>query len=75
MNKKILELQFATADGKSRTFKVNVAQNNLDPLTVTEAMNQIIAANAFELDGLDLYHARKAARYVESIITPIFEEA
>lgn len=74
MNRKILELQFATADGKSRNFKINDARDHLDPLTVRNAMDRIIAANAFEQDEVVLYHEKKGARYVESIVTPIFEE-
>lgn len=59
--------------GKSRTLTLNNPRANLDRETVETAMDQLIAADAFEKDADGLYAVKQAARYVETITTPVFD--
>lgn len=70
---KILQMEFKSAEGKSRTLRLNNPRENLDRETVETAMEQIIEADAFEKDTYGLYAAKHAARYVETITTPLFD--
>lgn len=70
---KILQMEFMSAEGKSRTLRLNNPRANLDRETVEAAMDQIIAVAAFEKDAYGLYASKQAARYVETITTPLFD--
>lgn len=70
---KILQMEFKSVAGKSRTLTLNNPRANLDRETVETAMDQLIAADAFEKDADGLYAVKQAARYVETITTPVFD--
>ena len=68
-----LELQFATAEGKSRTLSVNQPAMDLDQATVEAAMEAIVAQGIFEHEGVQLYNQVKGARYVTRTVDDVFE--
>lgn len=68
-----LELKFRTADGKSRNLSLRNPLENLTPAEIQPAMDAIIALSAFEVDGLNPYASVDSARYVERIVTDIFD--
>ena len=51
---KILQMEFKSAEGKSRTLRLNNPRENLDRETVETAMDQIVAADAFEKEEVFL---------------------
>ncbi len=68
-----LELQFATAEGKSRALSINQPAMDLDPVAVQTAMETIAERNIFEQDGISLYNTIKGARYVTRTVEEVFE--
>lgn len=70
---KTLELKFSTSTGKTKTMSVKDPILNLSPEITQQAMDKIINLNIFEVDGVNPYAGRLSARYVERILTDIFE--
>lgn len=67
---KKIELLFENEDGKTVKFSLDQPVEPVDPETVKEVMDEIIAQNAFESKGGDLV-SKKSARLVENIIEDI----
>lgn len=67
---KRIELFFENEDGKTVKYTLDKPIEPIDPETVKEAMDEIIAQNAFDSSGGDLV-AKKSARIVEHIIEEI----
>lgn len=70
---KTLELKFSTSAGKTKTMSVKDPILDLSPVVAQQAMDKIINLNLFEVDGVNPYAGRLSARYVERILTDIFE--
>ncbi|MBM6615910.1 DUF2922 domain-containing protein [Desemzia sp. RIT804] len=70
---KTLELKFSTSAGKTKTMSVKDPILDLSPTVAKQAMDKIINLNIFEVDGVNPYAGRLSARYVERILTDIFE--
>lgn len=70
---KRLELRFATSEGKSRVLGINQPALDLEPEVVEAAMEEIIAQDMFELEGVKLYTKSIGARYVTRTVEDIFE--
>lgn len=67
---KVLELKFKNADGKIVTYSLEQPIEPVDPVSVTEAMEDIISQNVFTSSGGDLvevHSARIVERYEEEI--------
>ncbi|WP_423190461.1 DUF2922 domain-containing protein [Alkalibacterium sp. f15] len=72
---KRLELRFETGEGKTKVIGVEQAAENLDPLVVQSAMEQIINQDMFEDQGIKMFTKIKDARYVTRIVEDIIAEA
>lgn len=70
---KTLELKFGTSAGKTKTLSVNDPILDLSPETTQQAMSNIINLNMFDVEGINPYVSQLSARYVERVITDIFE--
>lgn len=68
-----LELKFRTADGKSRNLSLRNPLEGLTPTEIQPAMDAIIELGAFDIDGINPYAGVDSARYVERIVTDIFD--
>lgn len=67
---KVLELKFDVENGKSMTFSINEPNTELTPSEIREAMESIIAADVFHLNGFSLV-AINQARIIERNVTDI----
>ncbi|MBC5635710.1 MULTISPECIES: DUF2922 domain-containing protein [Ornithinibacillus] len=67
---KVLELKFENTDGKIVTYSLEQPIEPVDPASVSEAMNEIIAQNAFTSSGGDLV-AKHSARIVDRTVEEI----
>ncbi|MFO8068540.1 MAG: DUF2922 domain-containing protein [Alkalibacterium sp.] len=72
---KRLELRFETGEGKTKVIGIDQPAENLDPLVVQSAMEQIITQDMFEDEGIKLFTKIKDARYVTRTVEDIIEEA
>lgn len=70
---KTLELKFSTSAGKTKTMNVKDPILDLSPTVAQQAMDKIINLNIFEVNGVNPYAGKLSARYVERILTDIFE--
>lgn len=70
---KSLELIFKTGLGKTKTLTVQNPILELNPETAQAAMNDISALKMFNVDGAESYAVPQSARYVERLVTDIFE--
>ena len=70
---KQLELIFKNGADKNRTLRIKQPKENLSPDIVQQAMERIVEADAFYLEGEKLYAELSSARYVERIVTDIFK--
>lgn len=67
---KVLELKFKNQEDKVVTLSLEAPIEPVNPALITDAMNQIIAGNAFSSSGGDFvekHSARIVERYVETI--------
>lgn len=71
---KQLNLVFMTSADKTRVLRLNYADENLAADQVKAAMAKIASADLFEQKGVQLYKTPVAAKYVERIETPIFND-
>lgn len=67
-----LDLQFKTAQGKSRTMGIRDPKAELDREIVEGAMQTIAQQAMFENEGDQLYAKVKGARYVTRTVDEIF---
>lgn len=71
---KRLELRFESGEGKTKVIGIDQPAENLDPLVVEGAMEQIISQGMFEVEGIQLFTKIKDARYVTRTVEDIIEE-
>ncbi|AZP04963.1 DUF2922 domain-containing protein [Jeotgalibaca ciconiae] len=67
-----LELKFKTAEGKTRNLSLKNPVTDLTSEQVQPAMEAIIELDAFEVKGVNPYAGLDSARYVERVVTDIF---
>lgn len=67
---KQLELKFLNEDGKTVTYSLDNPVEPADPEAVKDAMDEILAQNAFETSGGGLVE-KKTARIVERTVEEI----
>ncbi|WP_368645592.1 DUF2922 domain-containing protein [Alkalibacterium putridalgicola] len=72
---KRLELRFETGEGKTKVIGIDQPVENLDPLVVQTAMEQIIGQDMFEVEGIKQFTKIKDARYVTRTVDDIIAEA
>lgn len=72
---KRLEMRFETGEGKTKVIGIDQPAENLDPIVVQAAMDQIISQDMFEDKGIKLFTKIKDARYVTRTVEDIIEEA
>ncbi|WP_318766677.1 DUF2922 domain-containing protein [Lactiplantibacillus carotarum] len=70
---KTLDLSFKTSLNKVHHIKLHYANDNLSKEIVTKAMADLAATKLFGKDGENLVAEPLAAKYVETIETPIIE--
>lgn len=70
---KTLELRFNTSLGKAKTMSVQDPILDLTSAEAQKAMDDIIALDLFENEGVNLYASVVGARYVERVVEDIFE--
>lgn len=70
---KTLELKFSTSAGKTKILSVKDPILDLSPQVAQQAMANIIDLNMFTVEGINPYVAQLSARYVERVVTDIFE--
>ena len=71
---KQLNLVFMNSADKTRVLRLSYVDENLGADQVKAAMAKIATANLFEKDDVQLYKKPIAAKYVERIETPIFND-
>ena len=67
---KTLQLNFNTASGKKVSLTVDEPRADLTPQSIEAAMQEIIAANVFEINGAPLATA-VSARVIERNVTEL----
>ena len=67
---KTLQLNFNTASGKKVSLTVDEPRADLTPQSIEAAMQEIIAANVFEINGASLATAG-SARVIERNVTEL----
>lgn len=72
---KRLELRFENGEGKTKVIGIEQPIENLEPLVVQTAMEQIINQDMFEVEGIKQFSKIKDARYVTRTVEDIIEEA
>ncbi|MFB9769743.1 DUF2922 domain-containing protein [Lactiplantibacillus modestisalitolerans] len=70
---KTLDLSFKTSQNKVHHFKVHYANDNLAPAVVQQAMADLVTAKLFSKNGENLLAEPLAAKYVETVETPVIE--
>ncbi|CAM3281661.1 DUF2922 domain-containing protein [Lactiplantibacillus plajomi] len=70
---KTLDLSFKTSKNKVHHVKLHYANDNLSKEVVSQAMAELSASKLFNKGGEDLVAQPLAAKYVETIETPIIE--
>lgn len=70
---KTLELKFATSAGKTKTLSVKDPILNLSAEVAQQAMGNISDLNMFQIEGINPYVSGLSARYIERLVTDIFE--
>ena len=68
-----LESTFLNSEGKSHRFSVNNPDTSKSPEEIKEALTLLTTLGIFEKDGVGLFRQVVKAKYVETIVTPIFE--
>lgn len=70
---KTLELKFGTSTNKTKTMSVKDPLLDVSSQAAQKAMADIIQLNMFEVEGVNPYVTSLSARYVERLVTDIFE--
>jgi len=68
---KTLDLSFKTSLNKVHHVKLHYANDNLSKEVVSKAMAELVATKLFTKDGENLVAEPLAAKYIETIETPI----
>ncbi|OYQ65254.1 DUF2922 domain-containing protein [Aerococcus sp. 1KP-2016] len=69
----VFELKCKTADNKSRTITIKNPKANLDAATVEQALNALVAADAFiNEDGYKIFVTPVSGRYVNRQVQEIY---
>ena len=68
-----LESTFLNSIGKSHRFSVNNPDTSKSPEEIKELLTLLTTLDIFEKDGVGLFKQVVKAKYVETIVTPIFE--
>lgn len=71
---KSLELKFLDTEGKTKTLTIREPEANLDEAAIRQVMDDIVAQQLFENEGNQLYVQVKSARYVERLVTDVFDD-
>lgn len=69
---KTLNMIFLNEEEKKVTLKPKVARDNLSAEEVKQVMDDICSLGLFEKNGIHVYHETFAAKYTETIVTPLF---
>ena len=69
---KSLNLTFKGSLGKTHSLKLAYANDGLDKKIIKDAMDQLAELQIFSTNGEKLYETPVAAKYVETITTPVF---
>lgn len=72
---KSLELKFLDTEGKTKTLTIREPEPNLDEATVRQVMDDIVNQQLFENEGNQLYVQVKSARYVDRLVTDVFDNS
>ena len=70
---KTLDMSFKTSTNKIHHMKLRYASDGLTKEVVAKARADLAASNLFVKDGANLLAAPVAAKYVETVETPIIE--
>ncbi|AVK62260.1 DUF2922 domain-containing protein [Lactobacillus sp. CBA3605] len=70
---KILDMSFKTSTNKIHHLKLRYASDGLTKEVVTKAMADLVATNLFNKEGENLIVEPVAAKYVETLETPIVD--
>ena len=68
-----LESTFLNSEGNSHRFSVNNPDTTKSPEEIKELLTLLTTLDIFEKDGVGLFKQVVKAKYVETIVTPIFE--
>ncbi|MCH4171624.1 MAG: DUF2922 domain-containing protein [Lactobacillus sp.] len=71
---KQLQMTFNNNEGKKTSLVLAEVKQDLDAETVKGAMQQLTDSQLFIKDGVALYAEVLGAKYVERIVTEVFEE-
>lgn len=69
---KTLDLEFLNKVGKAKHLRMAYANQDLDEVTVKQAMDTIAGLKIFEQDLINPYATPRSAQYIERKVTPIF---
>ena len=70
---KTLELKFGTSINKTKTISVKDPLLDVTSEAAQKAMADIIRLNMLDIEGVNPYATSLSARYVERLVTDIFE--
>lgn len=70
---KVLRLSFLNEEKKKKSMTLANAAGDLTAEEVRAAMDEIVQANVFEKDGVDLYKVPDSAEYIERTVSPLFD--
>ncbi|AMV60617.1 hypothetical protein ADU72_1258 [Pediococcus damnosus] len=71
---KQLDMEFVSSLGKVRHIKLKYVSEDLEPAAVKTAMTQLAGLKVFVKDDEELYAQPQAAKYIETINTPLFDD-
>ncbi|GEL15198.1 DUF2922 domain-containing protein [Pediococcus cellicola] len=71
---KQLDMEFLSSLGKVRHVKLKYVNEGLDATAVRAAMAQLAGLKLFVKDEEELYAKPQAAKYIETIDTPLFDD-
>lgn len=72
---KALQLSFYDKEGATKRINIKDGKEDLTQEVVEKSMNDIITANIFERNGVDMYNKPKSAEYVERTVKSIFDHS
>ncbi|GAB5054796.1 MULTISPECIES: DUF2922 domain-containing protein [Pediococcus] len=71
---KQLDMEFVSSLGKVRHIKLKYVNEGLEAPAVKTAMTQLAGLKLFVKDDEELYAKPQAAKYIETIDTPLFDD-
>ena len=69
-----LRLSFKNEENKTKSISLPKAAVGLTEKEVRDAMDDIVAADVFQKDGVDLYKTPCGAEYIERTINVVFDD-